>query len=426
MCDDVIREVFLHFDVVDLKNSSLVCKQWKKIVLELSIIKCSFTTRSKVYDDIISFFKNCIYLKHLDLSHCFNLTDRGILNIGYLQNLTFLDLTSCKMLTEITIKHFSKYKNLVELNLSLCIGIKSKGFLYLSGLKNLKSLNLFGCYVEDVSLEFLKYISLENFVVQCDKLTRDGLQFLKRHENLKKLNLLECNHLDNAFVNCLNTNINELSIDGGHRFRGNGHIYYAFKNIHEYKLITLIVIGSVCMTDDSLRSVSQIPTLKNIKMSNCHCITFRGMQFFLQNCKTITNIVIFNRFNMPQITDTEVEILCNRVKSGEKISADLWNCFDISPEAKERLIKIVNINQGWRSFAKEEEPINDIILKKRKALEKALTTITGYLKQREITVDSNYKNIIENHKLVQTWFDKNTGTIEDYDIYIDKLTEYFE
>lgn len=419
MCDDVIYEIILFSNITDFKHLGLVCKTWTKIVYSLSKIKYSFVTRSKVHDHIITFLKKCKNLKHLNLSECINLTDSGIENIGHLQRLKSLNLSGCSKITETAIMHISKCLKLKHLNLAMCFGIKSTGFLNLSKLKNLKFLNLIGCKLLDLSLNFLEHVHLISVDLYCFKITWQGLRFLKNNENLKKISLYQCPILDNTFIKHLGPNINELIINGGNNKFINDD---AFKYIHKFKLVKLSIVLLKNITNESLRYISQISTLEYFKISECTQITHLGIRYFLKNCKKIKNFVLFNKYNIPQMTDDEIKIIHDCVTSGRIISVDLWNCFGISEAGRQILNKIPKINQGWRCEPPEEK-MNEKIFKKRRALENILSIFPNYLKQHEVTMSDNYVSIVKIYRSVKEWFNKNNGTVEDYEAQIDKLTD---
>lgn len=419
--DDLLFRIFSLCDGLNLSKIYMVCKNWRKVVHMLIEIDFKFHTRSKITNASIRFLGNCENLKHLNLAHCVNLTDDGIEGIGRLTNLVSLNLNGNVKITGKSIKYISNCLKIEWLDLSGCVRIETLGFLYLSGLINLKSLRLAGCpNLTNKSLLFLHIISLEYFdLSHCLNITDSGLTSLKSHQNLQVLNLIGCNNMNNVLCSYISPTIKELYIES---WRITDNFFMCIVN---FELKKLYLKNTRSITDKSMQFMSQIKTLEQVILHNCISISNLGFAHLFQNRPEI-KISMYDKNRGPLhylITDTEVKMLHSHFSSGKEILVNAWNIFGITSAGNKLFCEIQGINRDWLCSKKTEESISDQIFKKRKRLEDALFMIGNYIKQTEIIKSDKYDNIKMNYDFVKNWFAENKGTIHEYDVCLDMLTD---
>jgi hypothetical protein len=84
-------------------------------------------------------------LEHLDLGHCSNITDRGLLDVSTMQKLTLLNLSFSPKITDAALFYVSKMENLNWLSLMGCPQITDACLPTLLAMTNLMALDLRGC-----------------------------------------------------------------------------------------------------------------------------------------------------------------------------------------------------------------------------------------------------------------------------------------
>lgn len=95
-------------------------------------------------------------LEHLDLGHCFSITDSGVAHISTMHSLTLINLFFCDRLTDASLLSLSQMPRLKDLGLMGCDGITDVGLLALVKQESLRWLDLRGCSgITDRGLEHL-------------------------------------------------------------------------------------------------------------------------------------------------------------------------------------------------------------------------------------------------------------------------------
>lgn len=109
------------------------------------------------------------------------LSDRGLMLLSWIPNLTSLHIRSCQNITDNGISCLQKCKKLSSINFSWCRLITDKGLSHLSGIKNLEFLRLrFILKISDSGLKYinmltnLRYIDIRG----CREITDEGLMNL--------------------------------------------------------------------------------------------------------------------------------------------------------------------------------------------------------------------------------------------------------
>ena len=123
--------------------------------------------KCKTTGDQLASLSSLQSLEHLNLSHCLQITDEGMLSVGRMANLKKLDLTDTK--------------------------ISDDGLKYLKGLEHLEMIILANTRVTDAGVRQLKRTKLEGIELQgCRGVTIKTLQFLiSDFPNLKQLSIFD-------------------------------------------------------------------------------------------------------------------------------------------------------------------------------------------------------------------------------------------
>jgi predicted transcriptional regulator len=138
------------------------------------------------------------HLQALNLSGCYQITDQGLTLLAKLQQLQTLDLSFCTRIADQGLAFLAKLQQLQTLNVSFCSQITAQGLASLTQLKNLQTLNLSFCpQITDQELALLApLLHLRELDLSfCNQITDKGLQFLFQLPNLQTLHLSGCTHI---------------------------------------------------------------------------------------------------------------------------------------------------------------------------------------------------------------------------------------
>jgi hypothetical protein len=175
----------------------------------------------------------------LNLSDCFQLSDKHLMHLGNLPRLQILNLSYCDKITDVGLAHLGNLPTLEVLNLSICDKITDLGLTRLSNLPTLQVLNL----------------SI------CDQITDAGLAKLGNLHALQVLNLSYCQQITDM---------------------GLAH----FKKLDTLQVLDLSYCDQI--TDEGLTNLVNLHALQLLNLSYCHQITNRGIQQILSCLPTLT------------------------------------------------------------------------------------------------------------------------------------------
>jgi F-box/leucine-rich repeat protein 14 len=223
-----------------------------------------------------------VRISHLKLSGCYNVTDYSLSSMQNLESLVSLDLSLCKQITDLSLFSIvGKAPNLRSLDLGGCCNLSDKGILLISyGLRNLKELDLRSCY--NLTDRALSYLSGDVKIL-------DRFE-IKTYNFLAKLGLIE----NPNCVICKRGNKNNRNlpkIDDRTEF---GML----------SLQSLVLQDCQKISDQSLHSISSIPTVERLNLSFCVSITDNGLKYLkelrglkelnLRSCDNISDMGIVN------------------------------------------------------------------------------------------------------------------------------------
>lgn len=155
------------------------------------------------------------FLKHLDVSDCYELTDSGVENISRnYPSLVSIDLSWSAKVTDISLGVMPP--GLVSIQLSGCENITNAGVETLTNLQSgLTAVDLSGCdKITDDGLVFLTRLpvlsSLDLYF--CDKVTDVGLMTLSRVTTLTSLDISGCDNITARGIEALAKNAGLSSV----------------------------------------------------------------------------------------------------------------------------------------------------------------------------------------------------------------------
>jgi hypothetical protein len=162
---------------VSLESLDTVLKQFGKRIQKLTCANSSITN-----EHLKSISKECSILRHLSLSKCKRITDKGLEFLTNLPTLESLNLSYFNKITPREIKYLTNLINLESLDLSHCASINGEALELLGTLSNLKFLNLSGCsMITDEDLLWLTgfYNLVYLNLTKCSRVTPEGIARLK-------------------------------------------------------------------------------------------------------------------------------------------------------------------------------------------------------------------------------------------------------
>ena len=221
------------------------------------------------------------FLIDIDLS-CTRITDEALI---HLTNIEILDITGCQI-TDKGLTNLSKFsKQLTNLNLSYCYGITDKGLMDL-GLLKLEHLDLSECSgitmdgVLALNYEYLKYLNLtfcQNVIgydfhclrnlhtlilYACDVSDED----IKHLGNLHTLDLGYCNNVTDFGISFL-SNLHELNLSGCYEISDDGIKHLGGLN-------TLYLCENHKITDHGIMHLQKV---ENLSVNQCGNVTNIGL-----------------------------------------------------------------------------------------------------------------------------------------------------
>ena len=187
-----------------------------------------------------------------------NLNDDAMVYLKDIPSLRILDARSLTNLTDAALVHIGEIRNLEALNLHWSKNITDDGIEKLSKLKSLKKLDINNSRVTDKGLSYLiSCKNLEDLTLPYKGISDIGLNYISQMSTLKLLGVGR-SHFTNP------------NMDTG---------YYTDKGIAELancKLLESLSIGSLGMTDESMRYIGELKNLKNLSIVDSN-FTEKGM-----------------------------------------------------------------------------------------------------------------------------------------------------
>lgn len=287
-------------------------------------------------------------LEELDLSNCSTMTGEGLEVLNCKRTLRILDL-SCGRggMTDEGLAALAGFAELRSLDLNghgrLKMGLES-----LSGLKKLEKLNVYGCHglrdeafmavlknqknLTDLNMGFCWWhegeglvfpASVENlYLVESKRLTDAAFEKFPCRDNVVHVNLFQClpmtdkgiialgrmRKVETLSVGCIraltneslksigqNVTLRELNVSDNDLFTDEGITY--LKNLRALEVLNLWHLKG--LTGSGLQILSGMPKLRELNLADCHNLTDSGLDYvkasesiealYLDNCKTITN-----------------------------------------------------------------------------------------------------------------------------------------
>ena len=313
---------------LDLSNLQLITDQKLKHICNLIHLKTlNLTNCQQISNQGI--LNLPLTLVHLNLTNCQKLTDPGFQALTNYPKLETLNVQGAKNITDQGVQSLTKLPNLRTLYLEILgsVPVTFNGFHNLPPLHTLH-LFIFNCYgINDQLLYILSQLPLQELDLEiryCRNITNDGLQQLSKLKHLQKLSLnldhwqqisdegftflphLSLEYLDLYLDNCRNINgtlitslpttLTHVQIQMvNHGQLENSHLHH-LSNITNLQHLTLtlnsakqttdqgiqqlqnlplqhldIYLGQAQITNQSIQSLSQIPTLKTIHFNLYMC-----------------------------------------------------------------------------------------------------------------------------------------------------------
>ena len=246
-------------------------------------------------------------LEKLCVSACYNITDKGLLQIFQLcgSTLRFLDINQ----TNITGENLSEYKgtlpSLEILNLYYCRHLTDKGLLQILQLcgSTLKSLDISGTRITGKNLSEYKgtLLCLENLnMSSCEQITNNGLlQILQLcGSTLRSLNISGTNMTGENLSEYKGTLpcIENLNMRYCKQLTDNGFVQIL--QLYGSTLKSLNISGTN-MTGENLSDYKgTLLCLENLNMSSCEQLTNKGLLQILQLCGSTLRSLDISGTNM--------------------------------------------------------------------------------------------------------------------------------
>ena len=246
-------------------------------------------------------------LEKLCVSACYNITDKGLLQIFQLcgSTLRFLDINQ----TNITGENLSEYKgtlpSLEILNLYYCRHLTDKGLLQILQLcgSTLKSLDISGTRITGKNLSEYKgtLLCLENLnMSSCEQITNNGLlQILQLcGSTLRSLNISGTNMTGENLSEYKGTLpcIENLNMRYCKQLTDNGFVQIL--QLYGSTLKSLNISGTN-MTGENLSDCKgTLLCLENLNMSSCEQLTNKGLLQILQLCGSTLRSLDISGTNM--------------------------------------------------------------------------------------------------------------------------------
>ena len=169
---ELIDKIFAGFTIKDLFSVAGVCQDWRKACSEHSTAsRLQFDLRQLALppDDVnlcINRLVTCFrYVLKLDATRC-NVGVTELKSITLLSGLTSLNLSHCPEVTDAGLIHVAQLTRLTTLHLRSCFKITDTGLEHIAQLKQLTSLDLYNC--RKITNAGLKSLALTKLIKNKD------------------------------------------------------------------------------------------------------------------------------------------------------------------------------------------------------------------------------------------------------------------
>ena len=266
-------------------------------------------------------------LTRLNLSNCPEMTEESILGlIKICPNLTSLDLSTCKKMTGQGIQKILSERELVDLNISGCGPFFSAKAVKSFRLEKKSIINLFLRFPSITSLHLgsieITEIFIYDILKRCPKLVTIDVSSCPSSVSIKKLNLSEHrgNLLSENTINNLVTicpKLEDLNVERCLKMTPIGieRILERFpklnlKHIEWTKIEELDLSGYSDLDEQAIiRTISFCKVkLKNLNLGNYSKITSQGIEYILNNCPKLVELIIGTAETLPYIRIEELDI----------------------------------------------------------------------------------------------------------------------
>ncbi|KAI3384950.1 hypothetical protein SNEBB_005126 [Seison nebaliae] len=341
---DVALKIYLHLDIIDLLNCSLVCRAWnvmlqsnklwakldfykiRKKVTDYQMKKLLF--RVKAYVQALNFREtNISFLTFTGISACNNLTD---LNISHCPNINDRAIETisrgCKILLYLNMSHTnitgqslryigSRCPNLRYLNISFNERIISTYSVFKNMFHNLLHLNI-------SSLQSLERKSLIRMAENCSELKSLHMDLLPQLNdqtiekfsghllNLQVLSILQCGINSPSSISKWLSSLNlirlELFETDAITDLSVSRMRNTFQNIQHLYLVACDGLNDIC-----LKTLSNCPSLQVLNVADCWRITTNGIKW-ISDGSTILKLKELNVANCERITDNGIVAINRR------------------------------------------------------------------------------------------------------------------
>ncbi|KAM8892103.1 F-box and leucine-rich repeat protein 13 isoform 2-T2 [Spinachia spinachia] len=345
----LLMKIFQYLEVRDLLNCAEVCCTWAAVIqsgplwsqINFSVEK-DWITDYKVKQILqnyrpfvthlnlrgctslkwpsLKYISECRNLQDLNLSECFNVTDKMVQRIVEgCPCLLYLNL-SCTLITNRTLRELSRNcLNLQYLSLAYCCTFTDNGFVYLTtekGCQNLIHLNLSGC--TQMTVNGFRYISagcpsLKEIVIDEMPTLSDScfLALIASCHCLSAISLLGAPHLTDVALEA----IAEFAKLKTFRTEGNNQLTdCGWKTLCSSSpgLRTLQAAECCGMTDSTLKSVGDLQNLHSLDISLCNRVSDAGIEYLIEGSSS-TKLRELNVSCCSLITDTSVMRIAQRL-----------------------------------------------------------------------------------------------------------------
>ncbi|BBN12882.1 F-box and leucine-rich repeat protein 2/20 [Marchantia polymorpha subsp. ruderalis] len=245
----------------------------------------------------------CSLLRDLDLTHCTQIGDQGMISLSNLKELESLKLVNCRNITDVGLGCVAAgCKKLKFLSLRWCLGISDVGIsLVASNCNQLQTLDLSYTDVTSKGLNSITLLqSLKNLVmVSCNSVDDAALAVLKRcSKSLLRLDVARCVNVSERGIMALASGATPL------------------------QQLTLSYCSPI--TEALLKSFGKFESLLAIRLDGCD-IAPNGLTFIGRGCKLLKE---FSVCKCRGITDEGIQVIVNGCQNLHKL--DLTCCRDLS------------------------------------------------------------------------------------------------
>lgn len=202
-----------------------------------------------------------------------NFTDAGFLHLKNVSSLRTLHLGHLWQTTDVGLAYLAEMPQLQDLNFHWSEEITNRGVRHLSKLPYLRLLDVRHAKVDDKALAYLKDVkTLESLDLPAQGISDVGLAYLSELPGLRELNISRVHYVNPS------------------RDKG----YYTDKGVQmlaKCRLLERLIVGSIGMTDVSMKAIAQLPNLRDLTLFGCTAVTDQGLRQ-LASLKTLEMLTI--------------------------------------------------------------------------------------------------------------------------------------